>query len=316
MTPQNRLSESERMSFRYLMPPLIVCAGLVMSLFGLSLAQAQTTSAARDGAKREPSVSATKSQTQRHLMALQSITATEQVGLYSYQVALYGNRLSAVRPPTPHGPTIKDAWYVLLRDSQVWKWLPTADHYEYVDTCGWAERGVQLVPCKGEIYVDGKDVTRITQRLQTERWGIVVLDLHFGWEQLSERRLVPKRLTLEWGGGTITATWTSYHEWRSGEPVVAEAEADDSDLQQPTAPIKEGAEANRSLYTPLPAVKDDTSEVNARNPPRQGDTARDSEGRLGDSDGSHRLLTPPQGTPATVAVRRRWWHRLLIKRSS
>lgn len=168
-----------------------------------------------------------KQQTQIHLMNMQNISAIETIGKHSYEVAMFGGKQTAIRPPTVHGVYVKDAWFVLLHDSQLWKFEAEGDHFTYSDTCGWLENKPEIVPCEGEIYTADDDIVRITQRMTTKKWGVVSLDMTYGWEMLSDRRLLPQFLVLKWRDKQINARWSEYREFRASEPTVREADADE-----------------------------------------------------------------------------------------
>ena len=165
-----------------------------------------------------------KQATQQHLMAMQNISATETVGKDSYRVAMFGGQQAGARPPIYHGVALDRAWFVLLRDSQVWHFVPAGDdHFTYSDSCAFKDRGNQLIlPCSGEIFTQNADIIRIIQTFVTERWGAITIDIKYDWVTLSEPRLVPQELVLRWGEKEIKATWSQYREFRANEPKISE----------------------------------------------------------------------------------------------
>ena len=188
-----------------------------------------------------------KEQTQRNLMAMTNISATQLVNGDRYRVAMFGNRQVFNREISFPRQGIKpgDEWYTLLQSSQLWKLSPQGDHYTYSDTCRWTERRRSLwsadsdwdglVPCDGEVYVDGPNITRITQRLHPDHRRLVktaFFDITYEFVDLKDKRLLPTHMTMsaEFRNGrnySLDIKWIDYKEF-GAEVVLKEIDPDES----------------------------------------------------------------------------------------
>jgi hypothetical protein len=180
-------------------------------------------------------------------MAMTSIAATQSIIGNRYRVAMFGNRQVFNREISFPQQGIKPGteWYTLLQSSQLWRLIPQGDHYIYSDTCRWTERRRSLwsadsdwdgwLPCEGEVYVDGPNVTRITQRLHPDDQRLVkgvCFDITYEFVELKEKRLLPAHMTMsaEFRNGRnyiLDIKWTDYTEFGT-DVVMKEVDADES----------------------------------------------------------------------------------------
>lgn len=190
--------------------------------------------------------------TQRNLMAMTNISATQLVDGKPYRVAMFGNRQVFDRAiPTPKvGVRPGAEWYSLLQDSQLWQLTRVNGHFIYSDNTRWFEiarislggdeKWEGSVPCEGEVYVVDNNIVRITQRFNPNRLTKAVsIDMVYEWVQLKEKRLLPARMTMtaEIKNGrkhTVRIEWTNYQEFGT-ELVIKEP-----DETETLRPIKFG----------------------------------------------------------------------------
>jgi hypothetical protein len=180
-----------------------------------------------------------REQTQQNLMAMNNISATQIVDGSRYRVAMYGGQqVFQPRLPTPYvGIRLGAEWFGLLQASQTWTLVPAGDHFTYSSGCRWSETDHHVfrsdvewegwVPCEGEVYLEGNNIVRITQRLRPNRMArLVTFDMNYSWVQLKTKHLLPVRMTMSAvfkNGDTkaVNVTWSDYKEYGS-ELVVTE----------------------------------------------------------------------------------------------
>jgi hypothetical protein len=182
--------------------------------------------------------------TQRTLMAMTNISATQLVDGKPYRVAMFGNRQVFARAiPTPKiGIRPGAEWYSLLQASQLWKLTPAGDHFTYSDHTRWFEisriafgadeKWEGLVPCEGEVYVVDNNIVRITQRFNPGRHtNSVSIDMFYEWIQLKQKRLLPSRMTMtaEFKNRRtykVQVEWVNYQEFGTELIVKEPSETD------------------------------------------------------------------------------------------
>jgi hypothetical protein len=185
-----------------------------------------------------------REQTQRHLAAMNNMTVKQIVDGKANRVAIFDGRQVPNRElPTPKfGLLLGSAWYSILEDSQRWNLHPQGDHFTYSTGCLWFEISRQAfspdsrwegwVPCEGKVFVDKTNIIRITQQLIPNRLTkTVTIDIHYGWIQLKELRLLPSRMIMDAvfkNGKTshVEVLWTDYREFGS-ELLAKEIDPDD-----------------------------------------------------------------------------------------
>jgi hypothetical protein len=180
-----------------------------------------------------------REQTQQNLMAMNNISATQTVDGSRYRVAIFGGQqVFRPRMPRPYvGIRLGAEWFGLLQESQTWTLVPAGDHFTYSSGCRWSETDHRVfrndvewegwVPCEGEVYVDGPNIVRITQRLRPDRMArLVTIDMYYSWVDLKTKHLLPARMIMNavfknGDSKSVNVSWSGYKEYGS-EVVVTE----------------------------------------------------------------------------------------------